>query len=93
MKIIKATKESEELRKTCRALLNAMMHSGSEDSFNKAYADFKSFLLATYCKFLNYFDKQWLVKKELWCKAWRQVKYTRLNICRLYQRLMTNWTF
>lgn len=52
-----------------------MMHATSPAEFDNHYTAFKTFLLPDYSAFLNYFDKQWLVKKNLWCKAWRLVQY------------------
>lgn len=72
VKIIKAVKETQLLHEQTRSLLNKMMHAEEEQGFQVAYEGFKAFIEPEYSSFLVYFDKQWLSKKELWCKAWRK---------------------
>ncbi len=51
-----------------------MMESLNEEEFNIHLASFYNDW-DSYPIFINYFNMEWLPKKQKWSKAWRQVKY------------------
>lgn len=73
----KSSQETEVLRKSVRGLLGKMVNSSSSELFDEAYSTFETIVGENYKPFLEYFDKNWLKKKEYWCKAWRPVSTTK----------------
>lgn len=62
------------LRESARSLLNAMMYAENEVDFVGYFNAFKDKFEINYTIFYLYFMNQWIPKKDLWSKVYREVK-------------------
>lgn len=71
IKISNATHETKAMQEQARVFLNSMMHATDEGVFYSIYESFK-LKFKDFMGFVAYFDKQWLERCDIWCKAWRR---------------------
>ncbi|KAI7885962.1 uncharacterized protein EV154DRAFT_605713 [Mucor mucedo] len=69
--VVGSFQKTYRLQKRVREFLDCMMHAPNEASFHLSLVLFK-IEFKKFSSFIKYFEQNWVVKKELWCKAWRE---------------------
>ncbi len=66
--------ETRNLRNEAFLSLKKIMNAENEEEFNE-FTDLFLEEWRDYSRLINYFQTEWLPKKEKWCKAWRTVSF------------------